>query len=263
VVLPEIARDVLVCWRSRCFCLSMSRADGHDTASCPRRRICPTGGNWSCCPRWRHANSPPRRCSTPAVSFVARPSGPTHGSGRSIHRRDRITVDLRGLRARLETRAAQHQITTAALVRRAVALMLDDGSAHGGEMDCVRQASSREVAKVTLRMSATHAAMLARRAHAADVARGQYICTLLDGAPAPLLPADHSVAVAALRTSTDQVAAMSVDLNAFLRLLGRVPTEQLSKYRGGLEALADDMRVHLAKASTLIADLAPSRRPRQ
>ena len=57
-------------------------------------------------------------------------SGPAHGSGPSIHRRDRITVDLRGLRSRIEMRAVQCHSTTAALVLRAVELMLDDGSTH-------------------------------------------------------------------------------------------------------------------------------------
>jgi hypothetical protein len=42
-----------------------------------------------------------------------------------VHRRDRVSVDLRGLRARLETRAAHQQITTAALVRRAVARLVE------------------------------------------------------------------------------------------------------------------------------------------
>jgi len=98
---------------------------------------------------------------------------------------------------------------------------------HSDEAGCVRQASSQKVAKVTLRMPPMYAALLARRARAADVAQGQYVCAPLDGAPASPLPADHSAAVAALRASTDRVAAMSVDLNAFLRLLGRVPNKQL------------------------------------
>lgn len=195
--------------------------------------------------------------------IVRRAAEPAHGARPSIHRRDRITVDLRGLRSRIEMRAVQHQSTTAALVRRAVMRMLDDGRFHSDEAGCVRQASGGKVAKVTLRMPPTHAAMLARRARAADVAQGQYVCTLLDGAPASPLPADHSAAVAALRASTDRVAAMSVDLNAFLRLLGRVPNTQLEDYRAGLASLADDMRAHLAKASALIANLAPSRRPRR
>jgi len=138
--------------------------------------------------------------------------------------------------------------------------MLDDGSPEHVDMAGAGKSSGGKVAKVTLRMSAVHAATLARRARAADVAQGQYVGTMLDGVPVPPLPADHSASVAALRASTDRVAAMSADLNAFLRLLDSVPASQLEGYRAGLRSLASDMRAHLAKASALIADLAPSRR---
>lgn len=141
--------------------------------------------------------------------------------------------------------------------------MLDDGRPERGEVVCPGKASSGQVAKVTLRMSPVYAAMLARQARAADVAQGRYVCTLLDGAPAPPLPADHSASIAALRASTDRVAAMSADLNAFMHLLGHVPADQLEGYRAGLKSLASDMRAHLAMASALIADLTPSRRPRR
>lgn len=182
-------------------------------------------------------------------------------TGARNHRRDRVTVDLRGLRTRLETRALQQQVTTAALVRRAVVLMLDDGGTGNAELEHTKPEAGK-VAKLTLRMSHVHALLLARRAHAADVAQGQYVCTLLDGVPVPPRPADHSASVAALRASTDKVAAMSVDLNAFLRLLRLGPNNQLENYRAGLMSLADDMRAHLATASELIADLAPHRAKR-
>lgn len=181
--------------------------------------------------------------------------------GTRIHRRDRVTVDLRGLRTRLETRALQQQVTTAALLRRAVVRMLDDGDTGHAELSCIKPEAGK-VTKLTLRMSPVHALLLARRAREADVSQGRYVCTLLDGLPAPPRPAEHSAAVTALRVSTDRVAAMSVDLNAFLRLLRLGSNKQMENYRAGLMSLADDMRAHLATASALIADLAPSRAKR-
>lgn len=209
--------------------------------------------------------SSPRALTRPGGVDGRAGSVPTRQAapGEKLRRRDRITVDLRGLRSRLEARASQRGITAAALVRRAVVFLLDDGSPERGDIACAAKATSGQVAKVTLRMSPTHAATLARQARAADVAQGQYVCALLDGAPAPPLPADHSASVAALRASTDRVAAMSTDLNAFMRLLGRVPAEQLEGYRGGLMSLAGDMRAHLAKASALLAEITPSRRPKR
>jgi len=188
---------------------------------------------------------------------------PGRGAGARNHGRDRdrVTVDLRGLRGRLETRAAQQHITTAALMRSAVLLMLDDGATGGPELDGIKPKAGK-VVKLTLRVSSAHATALASRARAAEVSQGRYVCTLLDGMPAPPRPADHSAAVTALRASTDRVAAMSVDLNAFLRLLRLGPNKQMENYRAGLMSLADDMRTHLATASTLIADLAPTRTKR-
>lgn len=184
-------------------------------------------------------------------------------SRRSLRQRDRITVDLRGLRSRVEARAAQDQVTTAALARRALSLLLDGGQTEHAAAASAGKRPVGQVVKVTLRLSNSHATSLAARARAADVAQGTYICALLDGVPPSPLPADHSVAVAELRASTDRVAAMSVDLNAFLRLLGRVPASELESYRAGLVSLASDMRVHLAKAAALIAELTPSRSARR
>ena len=126
-------------------------------------------------------------------------------------------------------------------------------------------AHARDDAKVrvTLRLSAAHAASLAERARTAAASRGDYVCGLLDGAvPAPL-PADHAASVSALLISTDRLAAMSVDLNAFSRLLGRVPASQLEPYRATMRTLADDVRKHLALSAALIAELKPARKARR
>jgi len=141
--------------------------------------------------------------------------------------------------------------------------MLDDGSPEPVDMAGAGESPSGKAVPVTLRMSPEHVATLARRARAAGVHRGKYICTLLDGAPAPALPADHLALVAALRASTDRVAAMSADLNAFMRLLERVPASQLEGYRAGLKSLAGDLREHLHMASALLAELTPSRKPQR
>ncbi len=186
---------------------------------------------------------------------------PGRGAGARSHGRDRVTVDLRGLRARLNARAAQQEITAAALVRRAVMLMLDDGATCGPELAGIKPAAGK-VMTLTLQMPSLHAAALASRARAADVSRGRYVCKLLDGIPAPPRPADHSATVTALRASTERVTAMSADLNAFLRLLRLGPNKQMENYRAGLMDLADDMRTHMATASALIADLAATRAKR-
>lgn len=58
------------------------------------------------------------------------------------------------------------------------------------------------------------------------------------------LPPDHAHAVAAMVGSTDQPAVISVDLNAFMRLLGRGKSAEIERYRAGVVSLADDAWRH-------------------
>lgn len=173
--------------------------------------------------------------------------------------RDRVTVDLRGMRRQLQAQATQRQMTAAALVRQAVTAMLDNAPFEAGDSRSADGQSDTQVIKVTVRLSAAHAVVLASRAHAADVSQGRYIARLIDGTPAQPQAPGHVHAVAALMASTDRLAALSADLNAFMRLVGRTPASELEPYRGSLRSLADDVRAHLASAAALVAALRASR----
>ena len=107
------------------------------------------------------------------------------------------------------------------------------------------------VAKVTVRLSRAHAVALAARARDADVSQGAYVAGLLDGTPPPVVP-DRAEAVAALLKSTDQLAVISVDINALIRLVRTGSVTQAAAYRERFLALADDVRSHLALASRLL-----------
>lgn len=189
----------------------------------------------------------------------------------SVGHRGCISVDMRGLRPRMWARAAQEQTTVAGLVRRALLAMLDDGGGDYGATEIPCKGAVEKTIRMRLRLSSAHAASLAERARAADVAPSKYVCGLLDGQPPMPLAADHADVVEALRVSTDRVAAMNADLNAFLRLLGfvsvgtpgRVQACELESYRAGLTSLAGEMRAHLATASALFAELKPARRARR
>jgi hypothetical protein len=184
------------------------------------------------------------------------------------HSRDRVTLELRGLRERLQALAASRQMTTAALVRKTLIAVLDEKSGEGNTRRHVPAISATStlidtpVIKVTLRLPASQASALARRARAADVSQGAYVAGLIDGAPPSPVPPDHARAVAALLASTDQLAVIGTDLNAFLRLLGLRSSSELERYRAGIMSLAEDVRRHLAIAATLVAELRSPRRPR-
>ena len=173
--------------------------------------------------------------------------------------RDRVTVDLRGIRPQLQAQAAQRQMSAAALVRRAVTAMLDDAPSDVGDDGPTDSASGTPIVKVTLRLPVAHAVLLASRARRADVSQGSYVALLIAGTPAQPLAPDHAQAVAALMASTDRLAALSADLNAFMRLLGRTPRSELEPYRASIRSLASDVRLHLASAAAMVAGLRTAR----
>jgi len=177
----------------------------------------------------------------------------------TVAMRDRVTVDLRGLRPQLLTQAAKCHMTAAAWVRRAVTAMLDDAPCDAVDREPIDGTSGTQVVKVTLRLPVAHAVVLASRARVADVSQGTYIARLIDGSPPPPRALDHTRVVAALMASTDRLAALSADLNAFMRLLGRAPRSELEPYRASILSLAGDVRVHLASASALVAALRATR----
>ena len=178
--------------------------------------------------------------------------------------RERVTIDLRGLSAAVQSRAAAERTTIAALARRAITATLDATVLQAELFSAVAAAAPRVPpdglpVKVTVRMLPTHAVTLATRAHSADVSQGAYVAGLLDNAPPPPLPPDHRVAIGALLTSTDQLAALSADLNVFMRLLGRGNPAALEPYRASVVSLNKDVQGHLAAASRLMSELKPLR----
>jgi hypothetical protein len=175
--------------------------------------------------------------------------------------RDRITIELRGMRERLHRLAAARKTTTSALARQALVSLLDvepsDADHHKHEAS---SACDDAVVKLTLRLSATHAVALATRARAADVSQGAFVAALIDGNPQTPLPRDHADAVAAVVASTDQLALMCTDINALTRLAKIGATEEAQSYRARVWSLVDDVRSHLAVVAPLVASLKLVRR---
>lgn len=169
--------------------------------------------------------------------------------------RDRVTVDMRGIRPQLQALVAKRQMTAAAMVRRAVTAMLEDAPCDTGDSGPIGSTSGIQALKVTLRLPAAHAVLLASRARVADVSQGMYVARLIDGTPAQPRAPDHTQAIAALMSSSDRLAALSADLNAFMRLVGRIPGSKLEPYRASIWSLSDDVREHLASAAALLAAL--------
>ena len=195
----------------------------------------------------------------PARPGAHSPTGEGAGQGGA---RERVSIDLRGLGPRLKVYASARGRTPAAAVRLALVQALDAESA-GDRLDVGVAPVSSGAIKVTLRVSADHAARLAQRARSAEMSQGAYVSALLDGdCPAPL-PENHDGAIQALTGSTDHLAVLSTDLNAFVRLFGHLPNSELQRYRASVVSVAEDVQKHLALASALIAEVRAARRGRR
>lgn len=177
--------------------------------------------------------------------------------------RDRVTVDLRGAGPAIQQRAAAQGVTVAALVRRAVVVLAESHEAEAAGPASIDRTEDGALVKVTLRLPSAHALLLASRSRRAEVSQGIYVASLLEGHALPAASPDRREAIAALSRSTDQLAMLGMDLNGFMRLLGRVPDDRLEPYRAGVRSLSTRVQQHLDLASQLLISLqqaAPARR---
>ncbi|MBU4506664.1 MAG: hypothetical protein L6414_12720 [Hydrogenophaga sp.] len=176
--------------------------------------------------------------------------------------RDRVTIDLRGLREPLQSRALVNQMTPAALVRQAVLAYLAPKSGdQKPDPKPLKYVREEQVVKVTLRLPAGHAALMNYKARIADVSKSIYVAALIEGAPPPR---NHAQTVAALQASTNRLAIVSTDLSAYLRILHMVKpgaSQELERFRAGIKTLNEDIRRHLDTAAELVAELRATRRP--
>jgi hypothetical protein len=176
--------------------------------------------------------------------------------------RDRVTIDLRGLREPLQARALVNQMTPAALVRQAVLAYLAPTSGdQKPDPRPLKHVREEQVVKVTLRLPAGHAALMNYQARIADVSKSIYVAALIEGAPPPR---NHAQAVAALQASTNRLAVISTDLSAYLRILHMVrpgASQELDRYQAGIDTLSKDIGRHLNTAAELVAELRATRRP--
>jgi hypothetical protein len=167
--------------------------------------------------------------------------------------RDRITVDLKGAGRRLHECASSHGLTVAAFARRALLLSAQEPP----DPASVQTRRSASCVKVTLRLPAEQARVLADRAGMADVSQGSYVAELLKGAPPIHTSADLRDALRALAQSCDLLSTISTDLNSIVRGMQR--SGSASAHLARINALDADLRRHLVLASTTLAEISPPR----
>ena len=174
----------------------------------------------------------------------------------------RIVVPPRELMPRLRALAAHRQISMAALMRIAILPLLEEVPEDSEGRDRFAKPPDGQKLNVRVIFTAAEYALLKTRAKASAMSHGRYLGRLMAGDPPPPLPKDLRTVTSALMASNDRLAALSVDINAFLRLLNHATVAELAEYRDQLRTLPATVRAHLEIAATMLTELEKTTRPR-
>jgi len=181
--------------------------------------------------------------------------------------REYFTVDLRGLRAALAARTAERRMTESDVLRSALAVALDADPSiastqdpdFGGSPSPTLPTSPTPHVKLSVRLTRPASQRLDRHARAAGLSRGAYLTRLIDGAPPVTASADRKAAAAALSQSSAELAVLSRDINHLTQLVRRGAMDAALQYRERLDHLDADVRLHLDKSATVLAEFASVR----
>jgi hypothetical protein len=175
--------------------------------------------------------------------------------------RDRISVDLRGLKAALFTQARARGVSPSGLVRDVLVEALGQSDPIGQEQ--IAKSTPFPPAdrlRLSLRMSRTEARATLAAARNAGVTPSAFVAGLVAGVPAFQAGANHADHIAALVASSAELSTLSRNIHRLSVLLGQGSVEPALAYRAMLGTLAGDVRGHLLLASRVLSHLRPSPR---
>lgn len=171
----------------------------------------------------------------------------------AMRSRDRVTIDLCGIGDAARATAQARGTTLAVFARQALIAAL---SPDVGKL--LPHAEPRGEAggtiKLSVRLSDDDSAVLATQAALLGLSQARLVALLIRRAELPMPAASRASDRAALRASTDQLAALSADLQQLMRLLRRGLTEEARRYRDRLQAADGHIRAHLDCASAFLAE---------
>lgn len=163
--------------------------------------------------------------------------------------RDRISVDLHGLKASLLARASALDVSPSGLVRRILADALNQPVGSMCQPGTRRTARRGDRARLCLRMRADEVAETLAAAHRAGLTPGRFVASLVAGVPVVQgggRLADH---LAALVAPSAELSTLKCNVGALTRLLRQGDGAAARVYRDLLDTLSGDVRRHLALAA--------------
>jgi hypothetical protein len=170
--------------------------------------------------------------------------------------RERISIDLQGLKAALMERSQALGMSPSELVRKALVQALDTPTVLK-QASAVRPPRKRpsDRTRLCLRMGQEEATATLAAARQARMTPGDYVAGLVAGVPVLLNGGGRSDHIAALTTSNAHVANLSRNIYSLTRFLTLANVEQARVYRDMLDTLNGDVHRHLMLASGVLAEL--------
>lgn len=174
--------------------------------------------------------------------------------------RDRLSVDLHGLKAALVERARLAGTSPSGWVRATLAEALGGPAEHVSEARPPRL-KARDVSRVrlTLRMSRADASAVLAAARLAGQPPGDFVADLLAGQPVPMPASDRAKTVGALIAACAELSTFSRNLSHLVSLLRQGAFRPAEEYRPMLTTLSIDVREHLDHLTRALIDLQPRR----
>ncbi len=172
--------------------------------------------------------------------------------------RDRISVDLQGLKAALCERAQTAGVLPSAWVRAALADALGKAEAPGALQ--ISQAMHRRDAsraRMSLRMTRAQASDVVDAARRAGMAPGDYVASLVAGVPVVLSGYRRADHVAALTGSCAELSNFVRSLHRLTSLLRNGSFRVAQDYQVMLDRLEDAVESHLKLTSRVLGELRP------
>ena len=172
-----------------------------------------------------------------------------------------VTVDMRGLKAALVTRAQAERVSLSLVVRRAVEreLGLVASSAESAAPRPAAAAGGSTV-KLSIRLTSAESGQLDAGARRAGLSRGAFLAGLLAGVPSLSGGAgSRPDCIAALTSSSAELSTLSRNIRHLTALLRQGEVRAAQEYRRMLDTLGDDVRTHLDLAASTLAELRPAR----
>ncbi len=174
--------------------------------------------------------------------------------------RDRLSVDLHGLKAALVERARLAGTSPSSWVRGTLAEALECSAEPTGEARPPRlQTRDASRVRLTLRMSRDDVSAVLAAARLAGQPPGDFVADLLTGQPAPMPVSDRAETVGALIAACAELSTFSRNLSHLVSLLRQGAFRPAEEYRPMLTTLSLDVREHLDHLTRALVELQPRR----